>query len=92
MEAPELLLSIIVLTKLMLCSTWNYCMKKVVLQKCICSYGTKKRDVSGITPLSVASDAVDIKFTSTTVHARVCYGVDALDKYCANVVSILKTN
>ena len=67
-------------------------MKKVVLQKCICSYGTKKRDVSGITPLSVASDAVDIKFISITVHAHVCYGVDDLDKYCANVVSILKTN
>ena len=37
----------------------NYCMKKVVLKKCSCSYSKKKRDVSGITFSSVADNAVD---------------------------------
>ena len=37
----------------------NYCMKKVVLKKCSCSYCKKKRDVSGRTPSPVVNDAVD---------------------------------
>ena len=34
-------------------------MKKVVSKKCSCCYAKRKRDVSGITPSSVANDAVD---------------------------------
>ena len=33
-------------------------MKKVVSKKCSCCYAKRKRDVSGITPSSVANDAV----------------------------------
>ena len=31
----------------------------IVLKKCSCSYSKKKQDVSGITPLAVANDAVE---------------------------------
>ena len=34
-------------------------MKKVVFKKCSCSYSKRKGNVSGITPSSVANDAVD---------------------------------
>ena len=45
---------------MMLCSTSNCCMNKVVLKKCSCSYSKKKnQDVSGITFSSVADNAVD---------------------------------
>ena len=38
----------------------TYCTKEVVWKKCgSCSYSKKRRDVSGITTLSVANDAVD---------------------------------
>ena len=44
--------------KFMLRNAWNYNMKKVILEKCSCSY-FKKEDVSGRTPSSVANDTVD---------------------------------
>ena len=57
--------------KLMLCSTWNYCMNLLCVitvllyegrfsAKCSCSYCKKKWDVSGRTPSSVANDAVQL--------------------------------
>ena len=45
--------------KLMLCSTWKYCIKKGVLKKVLMFHSERKRDVSRITPSSVAKDAVD---------------------------------
>ena len=44
---------------LMPCSTWKYCIKKGVLKKVLMFHIERKRDVSGITPSSVAKDAVD---------------------------------
>ena len=47
------------------------------------------------TPSSVANDAAEknltLKFTRKTVNVRGCYGVDAPHKYCAHVVSNLKS-
>ena len=44
----------------MLCSTWNYCIKKGVLKNTVLMFNSeRKRDVSEITPSSVAKDAVD---------------------------------
>ena len=54
-------------------------------------HSKRKRDVSGITPSSVAKDAVDKKQTlkfKSIVDARACYGVDALDKYRARTLSL----
>ena len=45
-------------------------MKKVVLKKCSRSYGKKKRDVSGITPSSVANDAVHKMATDEKSYSR----------------------
>ena len=51
--------------ELMLCSTRNYYVKKVVFKKCQCSYNKRKRDVSGTTPSSVDNNSP----TLTYAHA-----------------------
>lgn len=68
----------------MLCSTWNYYMKKAFLEKRSCSYCKNKRDVSERTPLSVANDAVDI-------NGRLSAKLQNSNQYfCLSWVSLLR--